>query len=65
MNNVERLVSLKTAAESLGVCVRTVYRLIDEGKLPRPVKVRGCSRLPLSAVTAYLRSLGIATLQIT
>lgn len=55
-----RLISLQGAARILGVSVRTVYRLIDEGVLSRPVKVRGCSRLPLAAVNAYLERLGIA-----
>jgi excisionase family DNA binding protein len=60
LNDPLRLVSLQYAADLLGVCVRTVYRLIDEGELPRPFKVRGCSRLPLAAVNAYLEKLGVA-----
>jgi excisionase family DNA binding protein len=59
MSEPEQLLSLQTAANCFGVCVRTVYRLIDEGQLPRPIKIRGCSRLPLSAVNAYLRKIGV------
>ena len=54
-----RLISLQHAARILEVSVRTVYRLIDEGEFPKPVKVRGCSRLPLAAVNAYLEKLGV------
>ena len=59
MNNLEQLLSLKSAAERLGVCVRTVYRLIDDGELPKPVKIRGCSRLPVSSLNTYLQKLGV------
>jgi excisionase family DNA binding protein len=55
----EVLITLREAARRLSVCVRTVYRLIDMGELPKPVKVRGCSRLSALAINAYLRRLGV------
>jgi excisionase family DNA binding protein len=52
------LVSLREAALMMHICVRTVYRMIDEGELPKVVKVRSRSFLPLSAICAYLRKIG-------
>ncbi len=48
------LVSLREAAHMIRACVRTIYRLIDDGKLPRPIKIRARSFLTRSAVVAYL-----------
>ncbi|MFA7236276.1 MAG: helix-turn-helix domain-containing protein [Phycisphaeraceae bacterium] len=50
---VEQFIKLKEAADLLGVHIRTLYRLIADGQFPRPLKVRGCSVVPLSAVSAY------------
>jgi len=38
------LVKLKDAAARLGISIRTLYRMIEEGLLPRPVLVTGKSR---------------------
>lgn len=54
---MERFLRLGDVAEALGVAVRTVYRLIADGALPQPVKVRGRSVLPASSVEAYQRRL--------
>jgi excisionase family DNA binding protein len=53
------LLSLREAALMMHICVRTVYRMIDEGELPEVIKVRSRSFLPLSAVNSYLRKLGV------
>lgn len=53
----ERFISLKTASEMLGVCVRTLRRLGERGDLPKPLKVGRCTRLPLSDVTNYMNRL--------
>jgi predicted DNA-binding transcriptional regulator AlpA len=48
------LISLREAAHMIRACVRTVYRLIDDGALPRPIKIRSRSFLLRSAVHSYL-----------
>jgi excisionase family DNA binding protein len=53
------LISLREAAAMLRACVRTVYRLIDDGELPRPIKVRARSFLPLAAVRDFLIKQGL------
>lgn len=50
---LEKFIKLKEAAELLGIHIRTLYRLIADGQFPRPLKVRGCSVVPVSAVSAY------------
>ena len=56
---LEPLLSIREVSEQLRVCVRTIYRLIDDGKLPLPVKVGSRSLVPVSAVVAYLKSAGL------
>lgn len=53
------LVSLREAAAMLRACVRTVYRMIDAGDLPPPIKVRARSFLPLVAVREFLIKQGL------
>lgn len=53
------LISLREAAAMLRACVRTVYRLIDDGELPRPIKVRSRSFLPLAAIRDFLIKQGL------
>ena len=48
------MVSLGEAAKMIRASVRTVYRLIDDGELPQPIKIRARSFLPRCAVVAYL-----------
>ena len=57
MNN--ELVSLREAAAMIRACVRTVYRLIDDGELPRPIKIRSRSFLPLATVRDFLIKQGL------
>ena len=53
------LVSLREAAAMIRACVRTVYRLIDDGQLPRPIKIRARSYLPYVAIRDYLVRQGL------
>lgn len=50
----ERFICLREVAEALSVNTRTVYRMIQCGELPKPVKVRHSVRLPLSDVETYM-----------
>ena len=51
------LLSLEQVANILGVCVRSVRRLVDRGELPRPVRVGRAVRMFKSEVDAYLQGL--------
>ncbi len=47
----------KEAAAWLGVSLRTLYREVASGKLPRPVKVGACSRFPQTELERYVEQL--------
>lgn len=51
-----RLLTIEGAAQWLAVSTRTIYRLINEGLLPAPLKVRGCSRVDRSDLEAYVNN---------
>lgn len=53
----ERLLTVKEVGDVIGVSVRTVYRMIADGQLLPPVKVRGCSRIPSAELVSYLKRL--------
>lgn len=53
----DRLVDLKTVVACLGVCARTVHRLVAAGELPPPAKVGRASRWFMSDVDGYLANL--------
>ena len=42
--NATALITVKEVAETLGLSERTVYRLADMGKMPRPVKIGAAVR---------------------
>ena len=53
----EQLIGLSEFAELLRVTPRTVYRLIQSGQIPKPVKVGHSVRFPVSDVQAYIERL--------
>jgi prophage regulatory protein len=54
---LDKLLSLKEVADLLGLSVRAVYRLIDAGELPQPLKVGRSSRIRASDYQAYVNRL--------
>ncbi len=52
--------TIKETAVAIRASVRTVYRLIDEGELPKQSKIRARSFLPRPAVEAYLAKQGLS-----
>ena len=51
------LAGLGTVAVMLDVCQKTVRRLIEDGELGPVVKVRGCTKLFMKHVRAYMQRL--------
>ena len=54
-NSEQRWLSYSQLAKRLGVCVRTIRRDVDEGNLPRPIRIRGCVRFDWVEVEAALK----------
>ena len=54
---VDPLILFRDFAAELGVCVKTIYRRLDEGELPKQLKVGKCSRFPRSVIEAYKRKI--------
>jgi len=53
----DRLLKLRDAAARIAMNVRTLYRLIEAGKFPQPVKVGRLTLVPESDVTAFIEKL--------
>ena len=49
-----RLITMKEAAEILGISQRGLYRFIASGELPRPVKIGKASRMVLTEIEDYI-----------
>lgn len=54
------LISLDYTAVKLDVCKKTVSRLVEDGELGPKVKVRGCAKLFVKHVEAYLDRIRVA-----
>jgi predicted DNA-binding transcriptional regulator AlpA len=57
---IDRLVSPKEVAAKFGICVRGVWRGVQKGDLPRPVKVGRCTRFVLSEIEGAMNALKAA-----
>ena len=53
----ERLLSLAEVARLLGVCSRTVRRLIQKQEFPKPVKIGACLRFYENEIRGYIEQL--------
>jgi len=49
-----RLVTMREAAQILGISQRGLYRFVASGELPPPVKIGSASRMVLSEIDAYI-----------
>ena len=54
---IEAMLDVKRLAEMLGASVRTVWRLVSAGVLPKPVQVVGATRWFESDIEAFQRRL--------
>ena len=59
----DRLIDLKVLAGLLGVCARTIHRLVAAGELPPPAKVGRASRWFISDVDRYMTKLNQARMK--
>ena len=48
------MLTVHDVARMLNCSVRTVYRLVDTGRMPRPVKLGGMVRWPREAVESWI-----------
>jgi excisionase family DNA binding protein len=51
---LDRVMRLPEIAKVLGVCVRSVRRMIDRGELPQPVRIGHAVGLMQSDIAAFL-----------
>ena len=57
MSEIERLLPISEVCQMLGRGRSSVYRAIQSGEFPRPVRVGGSARWPLSDVQSHIREL--------
>ena len=57
MKSIEeyQLIKVKEVARLLAISRRTLERLVSAGKLPRPIKIGGCSRFRIKDITGYIK----------
>ena len=55
-NPEQRWLRYPEVAERASVCERTIRRDVDEGKLPKPIKLRGCVLFDWPKVDAALKA---------
>ncbi|MGB3831200.1 MAG: helix-turn-helix domain-containing protein [Mesorhizobium sp.] len=55
---VDPLLTAKEVAAMLKISVPTIYREMNRGHLPRPVKLGSCSRWPQSEILAAIKAAG-------
>lgn len=55
--SMDRLLTAKEVATKLGICIRGVWRGVQNGELPAPVKVGRCSRFVLSEIDGAINAL--------
>lgn len=56
-DEADRLLTIDQAAVQLSVSRRTLYRMIAAGDFPKPVRVAGSRRVPLSELVEFLDGL--------
>lgn len=56
VNSEQRWLRYPELATRLGVCERTIRRDVDEGKLPKPMKIRSCVVFDWVEVDAALKA---------
>lgn len=54
---LDQLVTIRGTAQTLGISVRALYRLIASGELPAPLKIGKASRMSMAEIHAYIERL--------
>lgn len=55
--SADRLLTVREVAERFGVCTRTVWRRIQEGVVPKPVRHGRCTRFYEAEIAQALAQL--------
>lgn len=50
----DRLINIRTVCEMLACSQRTIYRLVDAGAIPRPLKIGGMLRWRAAEIDEWL-----------
>jgi excisionase family DNA binding protein len=53
---METLLDVKKVAELLGLSPRTIYRLTDSARMPKPLKIGAASRFRASEIRAWIEA---------
>lgn len=53
-SHVEKLISVRAVCEQLAISRPTLYKLVNRGELPKPVKIGAASRWPQSQITNFI-----------
>lgn len=51
-----QMLTVQEVARILVVSVRTVWRLVDEGKVPKPIRVGRQARWPVTDIRDYIQT---------
>ncbi len=57
MTTQERLLTITEVGEMLGRGRASIYRALDAGELPQPVRIGSSIRWPLSEINGYIEDL--------
>ncbi len=55
--NTPKLLTLQEAAHLLGICKRSLERLISRGEFPAPLRLGRAVRVPASWIDEYIKKL--------
>lgn len=55
-NAVDPLLCLPDVRSAVGLSSATLYRMIDSGTFPRPIKIGRASRWPASEIAAFIEA---------
>jgi excisionase family DNA binding protein len=55
--NAPKLLTMEEAAHTLGICKRSLERLIARGEFPAPLRLGRAVRVPASWIDEYIKKL--------
>jgi excisionase family DNA binding protein len=55
-NTVDKLLTVRESAQALGMSVPTFYRHLQDGKLPKPIRIGSHPRWPQSEIIGVIET---------